>query len=210
MAQTIAFGGLCLLLCSRTLPAADDLIVPNLRVGPITRTSTESQLLKIFGKLAVKQPIELGEGETEPGLVIYPDDPTRRLAITWNDQKQPSIIFLCYQSPDPPCRWHTSTGITLGTTLKDLERLNRRPFEMVVWGSDVGGNVVDYRGGALDRQFGLTLVPRIDKDGGYLPHLTDGEFASVQGERFVLSTDPVLQKLNPYVAVMHLTFPSAK
>jgi hypothetical protein len=191
----------------------DYLIVAGVRVGPVTRTSTEASLLKAFGKQAFRASINIGEGMTEPGLILYAEDPARRLAILWNDDKpvgHPATIFICYEAPDPPCRWRTSTGITLGTTLKDLERLNGKPFEMVVWGSDVGGNVTDYHGGTLNRRLGLTLVPRIDKEGNYSPHLTDEEFASVQGEKFVPSNDPVLQKLNPYVAAMHLTLPGSK
>jgi hypothetical protein len=203
VAQTIACCGLCLLL------HADDLIVVNQRVGPVTRTATEPELLKLFGSQAVRKPIDIGEGMTEPGLILYPDDPARRLAILWNDDKpvaHPATILICYESLNPPCRWHTSTGITFGTTLKDLERLNGKPFEMVVWGSDVGGNVTDYHDGALDRYLGLTLAPRIDKEGAYLPHLTPEEFESVQGEKWLASRDLVLQKLNPYVVAMHLEF----
>ncbi len=157
----------------------------------------------------------MGEGMTEPGLVIYKDDPTRRLAVVWGDDKpaHPAIIFICYNEINPPCRWHTASGIRRGTTLKELERRNGGPFEMVVWGSDVGGNVVSYRGGKLERELraygalALNLSPRMDSQGEYIPKLSQAEFEAVEGEKFVVSSDPVLQKLNPYVVGMTLDFP---
>jgi hypothetical protein len=195
--------------------AGDDLIVPGVRVGPVTRTSTETSLLRELGKAVVKADVDVGEGMMEPGLIVYPDDPMRRLAVVWNNEKpaHPATIFICYNSGVPLCRWRTASGIGTGTTLRDLERRNGGAFEMVVWGSDVGGNVVSYLGGKLERELrgygalGLNLAPRTDGAGQYLPKLTEREFAAVRGERFVNSSDTVLQKLNPAVASMSLEFP---
>lgn len=196
--------------------AADDLIVPGYRVGPVTRTSTEQSLLQSLGKAAVKEDVQIGEGMTEPGLVIYKDDPTRRLAVVWNDDRpaaHPASIFICYAEVDTPCRWHTESGIASGITLKELERRNGRPFQMVGWGSDVGGNVVSYEGGKLEQELkpvgalGLTLAPRFDKNGDYIPKVTAQEFEAVQGEKFLLSSHAALQKLDPHVTAMSLEFP---
>ncbi|MCU1238612.1 MAG: hypothetical protein JWP63_6579 [Candidatus Solibacter sp.] len=189
------------------------LIVPGVRIGPITRTSTERSLLAAFGKDALKQPVDTGQGMMEPGLVLYPDDPARRLEIVWTDETpaHPATIFICPGAIEVACRWRTATGVGFGTTLKDLERRNGKPFEMVIWGSDVGGNVTSFRGGTLERELQsralfLTLDPALDKEGGYVPKLSDQEKLAVQGEKFVLSSDPVLQKLNPHVDGMRLQF----
>jgi hypothetical protein len=197
------------------LAASDDLIVPGVRVGPVSRTSTEASLLRQLGKAAVKADVEVGEGMMEPGVIVYPDDPARRLAVIWNAEKpaHPASILICYNGGAAVCRWRTASGIGMGTTLRDLERRNGGPFEMVVWGSDVGGNVVSYLGGKLERELrgygalGLNLAPRIDGAGGYLPKLTDRELDFVQGEKIVASRDAVLQKLNPSVVGMSLEFP---
>jgi hypothetical protein len=193
----------------------DNLIVPGLRVGPVSRTSTEASLMRELGKAAVKADVDVGEGMMEPGLIVYPDDPARRLAVVWDDEKpaHAASILICYDNGEAACRWRTASGIGVGTTLRDLERRNGGPFEMVVWGTDVGGNVVGYLGGKLERElrgYGaltLTLVPRIDAEGAYLPKLTEREFASVLGEKVVRSSDAVLQKLNPAVGAMSLEFP---
>lgn len=200
-----------------TLLHADDLIVPGYRVGPVSRTSTERSLRKTLGKAAVKEDVDIGEGMTEPGLVIYKDDPARRLAVLWNDDNpaHPATIFICYGAvaPAPPCRWHTANGIGAATTLRDLERRNDKPFEMTGWGFDLGGNIVSFNGGKLEkelRSFGalaLTLYPQTNKEGEYVPKVTEKEFNAVQGDKILTSSDAVLQKLDPRVVGMSLEFP---
>lgn len=193
-------------------PAADDLIVPGLRVGPVSRTSTEKSLLQSLGRDAVKEDVNIGEGTTQPGLVIYKSDLRRRLDVVWNDESpaHPQSVFICPDMPATPCRWHTNSGIGVGVTLKELERRNGKLFQMVVWGSDVGGNLVSFEGGKLERELlglVLNLTPRIDANGGYLPKLTAQEYDAVRGEKFVPSNHPVLQKLNPYIVAMRVEFP---
>jgi len=187
----------------------DRLIVPGFRVGPVTRISTEQSLRNAFGRLAVKEKIGVGEGMDAPGLVLYPTDPQRRLEITWNHEQpaHPAMIFICRGEYNHKCQWHTPHGVSIGTTLRELERLNGKAFEMVGWGSDVGGNLTSFQGGRLEKErLALTLVPMVDRDGNYLPRLTAREFSEVEGEKFLLSSHPVLQKLNPYVGALVLVF----
>src|SRR5262249_25189227 len=133
--------------------------------------------------------------------------------ITWNNDqpRHPAMIFICRSEDNHACQWRTADGVGIGTTLRELEKANGGPFEMVGWGSDVGGNLTSFQGGRLEKELlgalALTLVPRIDRNGDYLPRLTNREFAQVQGEKFLLSSHPVLQKLNPYVGVVLLLFP---
>jgi hypothetical protein len=198
------------LLCAQTnVPTADNLIVPGLRVGPVNRMSTELSLLRSMGKVATKDDVGIGEGICQPGLVIYKDDPTRRLALVWNNNApaHPAFVWICYEQSGAQCRWHTAGGIGFGTTLKELERRNGKPFEMTGFGWDYGGNIVSFKGGRLARELTgllLTLEPRIDKGGEYSPKITQEEGLAVQGDKFISSSEPVMQKLNPYVMYMRL------
>jgi hypothetical protein len=191
-------------------PTADNLIVPGLRVGPISRTSTELSLLRSMGKVAAKDAVGIGEGVCRPGLVIYKDDPTRRLALVWNKEApaHPAFVWICYE-PEARCRWHTANGIGFGTTLKELELRNGKPFGMTGFGWDYGGNIISFEGGKLDRELKglrLTLGPRIDKGGEYSPKITQEEALTLQGDKLISSSEPVMQKLNPYVMYMLLDF----
>jgi hypothetical protein len=223
---SIALGAVTLVSAQSDSRAANELIVPGVRIGPVTRTGTEISLIELLGRDAVQQNVEFGEGDSQPGLVIYKDDPTRRLEIVWNRDvpAHPWYVFICRSdltAPPPPCRWRTADGVGMGTTLKELERLNGKPFRMVIWGADAGGNVVSFDGGALasfdggfqrepwnsDRLI-LKLEPRTDEKGNDIPKLSDEEKAQVyDGEKIVASSRPVLQKMNPYVAEVTQEFP---
>ena len=168
-----------------------------MRVGPVTRTSTATSLIELLRTEAVQQNVEFGDGDSQPGMVIYKNDPTRRLEIVWNRDvpAHPWWVFICRSdltAPPPPCRWRTADGVGMGATLKELERLNEKPFRMVIWGSDAGGNVVSFDGGALasfdgaferepwnsDRLI-LRLEPRTDEKGNDIPKLSEAEKAEV-------------------------------
>jgi len=222
----MAIGAVILVSAQGDSRAADELIVPGVRVGPVTRTSTKISLIQLLGRDAVQQNIEFGEGESQPDLVIYKNDPTRRLEIVWNLPGHPWYVFICRSdlpapAPPPPCRWRTADGVGMRTTLKELERLNGKPFRMVIWGSDVGGNVVSFDGGALAsfdggfereppnfNRLSLRLEPRTDGKANDIPKLSyEEKDAAYGGEKIVASSHPVLRKMNPYVAGVTLEFP---
>jgi hypothetical protein len=225
---SIAIGAVVVVSAQTDPRASDALVVPGVRVGPVSRTSTEISLIELLGNDAIKQNVEFGEGESQPGLVIYKDDPSRRLEIVWNRDvpAHPWYVFICRSdltAPPPPCRWRTADGVGMGTALKELERLNGKPFTMVIWGSDAGGNVVSFDGGALvsfdgrierepwnfDRLV-LRLEPHTHEGRGDIEKLSDEEKAEVYGSKakqIAASSQAVLQKLNPYVAEFTQIFP---
>ena len=90
-------------------------------------------------------PIPRGEGETVPGAVVYDKDPKRRLEITWTKSKLIGDISFGGQSSV----WHTAEGITLGTTLADLQKLNGKAFKFSGFDWDYGGHIQSWEGGKL-------------------------------------------------------------
>jgi hypothetical protein len=182
---------------------ADFLIVPGARVGPVNSTSTERSLLALPGAGAKAAKIYMGEGFEEPGVVLYPDDPSRRLEVVWRGTPStPATVWIC-RGGKVPCRWRTAAGVSMGTSLKDLERLNGKPFQMAGCCFDGGGSVSSFGDGKLaSYDKGLRLFLDLRTDG-----LTRQEADAVMGDRVILSSHPVLQKLNPRLGVMRLDFP---
>ena len=208
--QLSALLSLPVLVCART-PRPDDLIIPGLRVGPVTRASTEQTLLRSLGTAATRAEIDIGEGFTQPGLIIYKNNPARRLGVTFNGDTppHPAIVFICYQEFQTPCRWRTRSGVHWGMSLKDLERLNGVPFQITGAGTDVSGNVVSWNGGRLERALASAgrLMVNLGVNGPRDSTITATEYEAITGDQIFTSSHPVLQKLNPRVIGMYLEFP---
>lgn len=152
------------------------LIVPGKSFGPITAKTTRADLVKTFGAANVKDTqVHLGEGEMTPGVAVYPKDPKRRLEITWVKSKRVGDIRISGQSSV----WRTAEGITLGTTLAQLQKLNGAPFKFSGFGWDYGGMILSWERGKLEKSLKdvwLTLDPI--GESSYDGVIGDGEFVS--------------------------------
>jgi len=177
-------------------------VSPRSGSGPLTPEGSEVELRERYGPTAVDSArIELGEGETTPGTVLYPGDSLRRAEIVWQDtvsRRRPArVIFRGSQS-----KWQVSRGISLGTTLKDLEHLNGRPFVLAGFGWDYAGVITDWKGGALDSTLaGIKLY----LDPGSAQH-ESATYSQVLGDRDYSSDLPAMQRLNPKVAQIFVDF----
>jgi tetratricopeptide (TPR) repeat protein len=192
-------------------------IVPGVRVGPITNRTSESQIRAIYGPENVRrQNIQVGEGESCPATVIYPDDPEKTVIIRWRDPSfrnlPESVLFR-----GPRSIWKTDKGLSLGSTLKEIETINGKPFSLYGFGWDYGGTIAGAEGGILtelgekghDSTAVRTLILRLSEKlfAKELSLLTQDEYLKLTGERIFRSDHPDMQKLNPRVYEMIVMFP---
>jgi len=180
-----------------TEAGVDILIVPGVRVGAVTRQTTEEELKSLYDEEEVTRiDVELGEGFTEKGTALFPNDPTRTLHILWkSDTGTPSEIYLRGMV------WRTVDGIGKGTSLKELEHLNGGPFTLLGFMWDYAGTVVSWNGG--------TLEDKLNKDGRVLLRLIPPEGTddlTVAGAREFQSDHPVMQALNPEIYSIRVQF----
>ena len=183
------------------------LIVPGAKVGHITAKTSEADLIRIYGKTNVQnEEISVGEGFTEPGAVIYPDDPSKTIQIIWKDQNRRQFPDSIRISSEKKSLWRTTQGISIGTTLKELEKINGKPFSLAGYGWDYGGTVLSWEKGRLENEFErngrviLRLSPRETSS------VSEKEFQSVEGEKGFSSKNKVMQQLNPFVWEIIVTF----
>lgn len=175
-------------------------IVPGVKAGAITARTSEADLRRIYGSRNVRyEDVGIGEGETVPGAVIYPNDPLKRLSIVWKNAKQKKNPDYVQFSGDKSL-WKLTQGITLGTSLKTIERINGGRFTLLGFQWDYSGTVVSWNGGKLSRAFGnkselvtVLLSPKynnkaLEKD--YDAVIGDGEFSSKHKS---------MQRINPQV-----------
>ena len=171
--------------------------------GPITAQSDEAALRRIFGATNLKHDrIQIGEGETLPGTVLFPADSSRQLMILWSDtagRRIPSRLILRGDSS----KWFLRPAITLGTTLERLEQLNGRPFTLAGFGWDYSGAVTDWRGGALAtsaRNANVYLSPPSSK-------FSTPAYSRVLGDKPFASNLPAMRDLRPAVYQIFYNFP---
>ena len=193
------------------------LILADGKQGSINAHTTWQDLARAYGaNNVVDRDLDVGEGEVEPGTILFPSDPERSIEILWNDVKtktEPSRLTIRGNKS----RWKAPRGISLGTTLKELERLNGRPFHMAGFGWDYSGTVMSWDMGMLTRDLSQfdphkgveqgRIILRLDCGTANSEPLTKEEGMQVAGDGNFSSNHPVLQKMNPCVSEMVWAFP---
>jgi hypothetical protein len=163
--------------------------------GSVLDGNTNYQtLVKRFGAANVKKAdIDVGEGETAPGALVFPDDPERRLEVIWGGPKEVSFTIR------DKSLWQSTAAIALGTTLKQLERINGKAFTLAGFEWDYSGTVTSWNGGQLQPKnqacrFLVRLGP--DENSSSSPE-QQKLMAQVSGDRNYSSAHPAMQQLNP-------------
>src|SRR6185295_4522998 len=95
---------------------------------------------------------ELGEGEADgkPALSAYFMSPEKRIALRLDAEGK--VIAMTLHGDRSI--WRDVHGITLGTPLKTLEKLNGKAFRVHAFdGSAQAGQILDWEGGKLAKEF---------------------------------------------------------
>ena len=138
--------------------ASQDWMLPG-TLGPLT---TRHALEAHFGKANVREETFDGaEGiGTYPALVVFPDDPSRRLELVLDaEDKDAPIQELRVRAPGS--RWRDASGLRMGMTLSELVALNGAPISFYGLEWDYGGTVQDWHGGRLANAAGAALFRRV-------------------------------------------------
>jgi hypothetical protein len=152
---------------------------------------------------------------SEYGTEVFPDQPDMSLAIFWASEEPDSRIrrirFCPSQILPGKCRWHTAEGITLGTSLRDLERLNSKPFQLHGFDWGFGGLITSWDGGRLDKlaaNCGFTI--RLDPPPGPASDQRAQLMDAVEGNEEFDSSHPAMHALNPVIDFLSLSFQICK
>lgn len=165
----------------------DFIIVPGTRVGPIQADSDQAGIRAMFGQQNVREAnIYVGEGFERPGLLVYPgsQDEVEVLWVEGGDPQRPELVFIRQDGS----QWRTESGVSIGTTLEELQQLNGKPFKLSGFDWDYGGTITDWNGGKLE---GLTL--RLNYPDG---KTVDN---ALLGDQIISSDHPAFAELGAYV-----------
>jgi hypothetical protein len=169
---------------------------------PFGRETSHATLARTFG--AANATIEdVGEFDEEV-TILFPNDLMRRLMVLWKDQKGRrglrSVIIR-----GPRSSWSVA-GITIGTPLVELERLNGGPFKLNYFEGDYGGDIIDWLGGRFDAPLpsGCKLGASVMTKGDATSDALEKE---VSPDRTLLSGGSGLRAENPVVRQIFVSFP---
>ncbi len=188
-------------------------IIPGERVGPITATATESSLIQTLGATNVThEAIELGEGDTEPGTTLFKGT-ANEVHILWKDKKRfesPEAVLIQPTGAETKAvsvapSWLVNNGLAIGATLKEVEKLNGRPFRLYGFGQKTGGSFADAAGGKLQNAGGANYLS-FTFSIGTLPPAQAKLLPAVSGDREFSSALPAMQQLNPTVETILVRF----
>ena len=142
--------------------------------------------------------LRTGEGETVPGTVLFPKERRRSIEIVWKDpdgKTRPEFVTIRGCVSD----WKAAHNISLGMSLKRLEKLNGRPFHLVGFDWDYSGTITSWDEGLLAPELNGgqgRVILRLSCSGD---KTTPQEYSKVIGDRDFSSRHPVMQKMNPTV-----------
>ncbi len=167
---------------------------------PVGPSDSAKDVLRRFGRQARMADIGVGEGETERGVVLFPNDPRRRIEVLCYGPTRhapQSVKFVSERAP-----W-TVAGIRLGDSLESVSRRNGRAMNMQMFGADYGGTVHSFNGGKLEKVMGA-CEPSIV----FSPTAGTGDANSLSGDGVVESDHPDMAKARPYVSILGVHFPA--
>lgn len=167
--------------------------------GAFGADASRDSLVAAFGAENVSSQLLEDEGGEYIATSVFTGD--QQLTVRWKDDaalSQPASISVSGETS----AWSGPLGLSLGMSLEDIERLNGRPFEILGFDWDYGGQIWEMRGGAVSR----------DIAGGYrlFVFFDPGEeqiAESLSGDHAIQSNDPALRAANPTVRFISYRYP---
>ena len=152
----------------------DRKIIPNESVGLITSSTTKSALNKLYDKGNIR--------ETIKGTEVIFDNTADNITIQWNENNlTPQIIRI----ENLNSNWKTKEGVGIGSTIKEVEKANGKPFTIYGYEIDayLAGTVKNWNSGNLQ---GLKLQFKITKE------IPVEVYMKMIGDRGILSNNCLL------------------
>jgi hypothetical protein len=179
------------------------LVAPPGATPVLSATTSARDLLRRFGPASLRfDRIPDGEYGDLPGAILFPTDPLRRIELTWSDPETRTTLERAQLRGDRT-HWKIAPGITLGTPLAELQRLNQKPITFSGFGFDGSGVIRFWNGGRL-RAFDERESPRVSLSLWQSPGTPDLEAAT--GDRLLTSDLPGLSTMRLFVGDIMVSF----
>jgi hypothetical protein len=179
------------------------LVAPPGAKPTLSATTSARDLQRRFGPGSLRfDRIPDGEYGDLPGAILFPTDSLRRIELTWSDPDTRMTLERAQLRGDRT-HWRIAPGITLGTPLAELQRLNRKPISFSGFGFDGSGVIRFWNGGRL-RALDEIEPPRVFLRLSQSPGTPDLESAS--GDRILSSDLPGLSTMRLFVGEISVSY----
>jgi hypothetical protein len=168
--------------------------------GSFAKDSDHKRLTSSFGQSNVAKETIYIEGDGTPSSVVFPNDPVRRLEVFWWDaksSKRPASIRAKGEG------WVGPKGLRVGMTLGEVEALNGRPFTLLGFGWDYGGQASNWKGGAFaDLPGGCRLIVVFAEE----DNADEAASLKVSGDQQFISNQNEMKAVKPNVVGIGLGY----
>ncbi|AEI48401.1 hypothetical protein [Runella slithyformis] len=181
--------------------------IPGVQAGNVKANSSEASLRAMLGaENVVRDSVYIGEGYYEKGTTLFKGTP-EEAQILWKDTvnyANPTSLMI-RSAKGEPSKWLVDNGVVMGVTLKEVEKINGKPFKISGFGWDYGGFATDWQRGKLaGKKEAQNLVLR------FYYNIEDDKLGAIAdkvlGEGPFLSSNPAMQQLNPKVVEITIGF----
>lgn len=177
---------------TETAASPDWSIKPGFGFGVLSGEMDREAIEEKIGKdMVVERDFYLGEGESAPGLALYPDTP-EEIEVLLDDDG----FVILYRQMQEGSKWATDNGIKVGTSIQELQAANGKPFKFTGFDWDYGGTVTNWNGGTFDGTDFLVVLD-YNYEG---PQMSQEDTAVLLGDQEVVSDQPAAQKYEIKVA----------
>src|ERR1700754_5081041 len=154
--------------------------------SPVAATDSAASLKQRYRGDAVVQDLPGAEGETSKGVVLFPKAMDRRIEIAFFDDKMKRVSGLTLRDTAQTSRWSIA-GVSIGSSLADVQKANGKPFLVSGFEWDYGGFVTDWKSGALGKPLtgGCNVIVRFSKDAS-APKALSGDGVKVSSDNAAL------------------------
>ncbi len=194
---TISRAIVAIVLLSSTFAQAEDQPKDNVLscTWPVMAGDTAATIKARFGEEAVTGDVPGAEGEVMQGVILFPNDSTRKLNVFFFDDEMTQISLV---QPDYGVESWTAAGISIGMTMEELLAANGGPFEFYGFDWDYGGYITDFKGGNLDQvDGGCRLGVRIEPSrNGELPTNLIGDTVVSSAAEGIVEAAPVVTEIS--------------
>ena len=181
------------------LGIVDHQIVPGKRVGAIVKTTTYSDLVKLFGtKKLSDSEFNGAEGELKLPATVVKFGKSKEIKIVWKDSNRNRVFMTLVRDPD----WQTKSGIHVGMTFPQLRKIAGK-FQVSGLGWDYG-NIVSFPALKTNPFFGMGI--KVDADEKAIEQFPK-EYQAVSGDGLQLAdNDPRWKNLKMRVSVLEIIY----